>query len=282
MANPTNADIADLLDRIADLLELQNDNLFRVRAYREGAQSIRTHKPAVAKLIHADTFDAVKDIPNIGEGIAAIIGEYVSSGESSLLNELETKAAPEAAFAALPGIGVGLAQRIVEQLHIRTLQELEEAAHDGRLESVDGIGKKRVRGIMASLETQLKRTRRSSSGAASTGKKASRKATPVPPVALLLEVDAEYRRRAEADDLYRIAPKRFNPDNAAWLPVMHVTRDGWRFDVMFSNTAQAHKLGKTNDWVVMYFERDGVEGQHTVVTETKGSKRGQRVVRGRE
>ena len=51
---------------------------------------------------------------------------------------------------------------------------------------------------------------------------------------------------------------------------------------MFSNTAQAHKLNRTDDWVVIYFERDGREGQHTVVTETRGPLEGRRVVRGRD
>jgi DNA polymerase (family X) len=63
---------------------------------------------------------------------------------------------------------------------------------------------------------------------------------------------------------------------------MHAKREGWDFTVLFSNTAQAHKLEKTDDWVVIYFERDGKEHQHTIVTETKGSLEGKRVVRGRE
>jgi hypothetical protein len=54
------------------------------------------------------------------------------------------------------------------------------------------------------------------------------------------------------------------------------------FSVLFSNTPQAHKLGKTRDWVVIYYERDGIEHQNTVVTETGGSLQGKRVVHGRE
>jgi putative hydrolase len=52
--------------------------------------------------------------------------------------------------------------------------------------------------------------------------------------------------------------------------------------VLFSNTAQAHKLNKTRDWVVLFYEKDGVEDQATVVTETRGELKGKRVVRGRE
>jgi hypothetical protein len=62
----------------------------------------------------------------------------------------------------------------------------------------------------------------------------------------------------------------------------HVERDGWAFTALFSNTARAHALGTTDDWVVLFFERDGAEGRATVVTERAGPLAGRRVVRGRE
>jgi hypothetical protein len=52
--------------------------------------------------------------------------------------------------------------------------------------------------------------------------------------------------------------------------------------VLFSNTARAHELGKTHDWVVIYYQKDGPEAQCTVVTETRGPLKGKRVIRGRE
>ncbi len=105
-----------------------------------------------------------------------------------------------------------------------------------------------------------------------------------PPVALLLAVDARYRGAATADHLPRIAPRRHNPDGAAWLPVLHDERDGWVWTALYSNTARAHELGHTHDWVVVYYHHpdDGDEGHATVVTEHRGPWRGQRVVRGRE
>jgi hypothetical protein len=101
-------------------------------------------------------------------------------------------------------------------------------------------------------------------------------------VAALLAVDAEYREGARAGTLRRITPRRFNPERAAWLPVLHTERDGWSFTALFSNTARAHELGRTRDWVVLYAERDGEEDRCTVVTETSGPLSGRRVVRGRE
>ena len=100
---------------------------------------------------------------------------------------------------------------------------------------------------------------------------------------VLLRVDDEYRKKAAAGKLPRIAPRRFNPDKQAWLPILHSSRDRWHFTALYSNTARAHRLGRTTDWVVIYFYDDHHrEGQHTVVSETHGSLRGRRVVRGRE
>jgi hypothetical protein len=110
-----------------------------------------------------------------------------------------------------------------------------------------------------------------------------RRPTAEPGVELLLDVDREYRERAAKGKLRKIAPRRFNPSGEAWLPILHTQRDDWHFTALFSNTAQAHDLGKTDDWVVLYFHTDhGPEAQSTVVTETSGPMEGYRVVRGRE
>ncbi|MCK4867230.1 MAG: DNA-binding protein, partial [Alphaproteobacteria bacterium] len=88
---------------------------------------------------------------------------------------------------------------------------------------------------------------------------------------------------AAAGNLHKIAPRRFNPTGEAWLPILHTQRDDWHFTALFSNTARAHELAKTNDWVVLYFHTDHEpEAQRTVVTETHGPMAGRRVVRGRE
>jgi DNA polymerase (family 10) len=119
------------------------------------------------------------------------------------------------------------------------------------------------------------------------GEVARRPATPElerrPPVGLLLEIDRAYREGAAAGTLPKIAPRRFNPTGEAWLPVLHVDRDAWAFTALYSNTARAHQLGRTDDWVILYFhELHLPEGQATVVTERRGKLRGRRVVRGRE
>jgi len=157
-------------------------------------------------------------------------------------------------------------------LHLDSLEALEAAAHDGRLRQVPGFGARRAAMVRSALAELLARIR----------PKAPR-AADEPDVALLLDVDREYREKAASGRLRRIAPKRFNPSGEAWLPVLHAARDPWHFTALYSNTALAHRLGRTGDWVVIYFHRDArPEGRRTIVTETQGPARGRRVVRGRE
>jgi hypothetical protein len=95
-------------------------------------------------------------------------------------------------------------------------------------------------------------------------------------------MDRRYIEQSGRRKLRMIAPRRFNPEHRSWLPVLHAELDGWSMTAMFSNTARAHQLGRTGDWVVIYYERDGLDGQCTVVSEHSGPLKGMRVVRGRE
>ncbi len=275
---PTNDEIADVLDQIADLLEREGANTFRVQAYRNGADTVRSTGESLAQVVEEGNEKALREFPNIGEGIARIIATYVRTGRSDYLERLRGEVAPEKVFTQVPGIGEELAQRLAEELDVKTLEELEQAAHDGRLEKVEGFGPKRVRNIELSLAGMLssaaRRKRRHSGGEEPPEEK--------PDVAMLLDVDEEYRRKAEAGELEKIAPKRFNPQGEAWLPILRTTRGEWDFTALYSNTARAHELDKTHDWVVLYFEHNGKEDQVTIVTETHGPLEGKRVVRGRE
>lgn len=276
---PTNSEIASLLEEIADLLETQGANPFRLRAYRQGARSVRESDQSIAELVHRGEHQALTGLSGIGSGLARTIEEYVETGRSSQLDRLRGEASPAELFKKVPGIGPGLAGRIVAQLDIHSLEELEQAAHDGRLEQVERFGPKRVKAVQVSLAGILSQSaQRRSRQRVSGGERPAKE----PDIATLLDVDKEYRRRAAAGQLRKIAPKRFNPDNEAWLPILHTERGPWNFTVLYSNTARAHELNKVHDWVVIYFDRDGEESQCTVVTETHGPLEGKRVVRGRE
>ncbi len=88
--------------------------------------------------------------------------------------------------------------------------------------------------------------------------------------------------QADRYALPTLTPRRFNPQHEPWLPLFVADREGWRFRALFSNTALAHRLDKTHDWVVISFHDGFISSQRTVVTETRGDLRGLRVVRGRE
>ena len=104
-----------------------------------------------------------------------------------------------------------------------------------------------------------------------------------PGVEILLDVDREYREKAKAGALPKIAPRRLNPEGKAWLPVLHTRFGPWHFTALFSNTERAHELHRVYDWVVIFYsDTGGEEGQATVVTERRGRLTGLRVVRGRE
>jgi putative hydrolase len=269
-----NQEIAEKLREIAGLLEDQGADPFRVNAYRRAAGTVEDLGEPVTGIVEHDGLPGLTALPGVGEGIGRSIYEYVATGRMSRLESLRGGRDPVALFEQIPGVGPKLAHRIIDTLHIDTLEALEAAAHNGRLENISGFSTKKVAMIQAWLAQVLGRRQAR-----------SRRQEPAaePRVSLLLEVDRLYRDKAEAGELPTIAPKRFNPSGEAWLPIMHVTKGGWHFTALYSNTARAHELKRTTDWVVIYFYDDEHhESQHTVVTEIRGSLTGQRVVRGRE
>jgi putative hydrolase len=272
MAAPDNSAVASKLREMADILELQQADGFRIAAYRRAADTLERLTQPIEDTVRAEGLAGLVELPGIGRGIGSAIMEMLSTGRWGQLERLQGQLEPEQLFQTLPGIGPELARRIHDALHIDTLEALELAAHDGRLGNVSGIGHRRAAAIRAALADRLGRRR---IPAHHPGK--------APPIAVLLDVDREYRQKAAAGELRTIAPKRFNPTGEAWLPVFHAARGDWRLTALFSNTRQAHQLGKTKDWVVIYFHLDTEpESQCTVVTETRGVLEGQRVVRGRE
>jgi hypothetical protein len=284
---PTNDDIADLLSRIADILEAQDANRYRVNAYRRAARVILELNHDAAAMAVSDNGNRLEDLAYIGPGISNTVREYVETGRSGLLGRLEGLISPEDLFTTIPGIAEKLARRIHIELDIDTLEELELAAHDGRLEDISGIGYRRAMAIRDSVAAILnrstrRRTQKNRQFGQASGQAGGETSGVKPAVEDILEVDRAYRRQAAAGKLKTIAPRRFNPEGKSWLPIMHTEKNGWHFTAMFSNTARAHGLNKTRDWVVVYFERGGDEGQCTVVTEQGGPLKGKRVVRGRE
>ncbi len=264
-----NLDIATRLEEVAALLEEQGASPFRIRAYQKGADAVRSLDRPAGELLAEGGLPALEALPAIGESLARAIESLVRTGRLPHLDRLRGESDPVTLLSSVPGVGRVLAERLHETLGIDSLADLEAAAHDGRLAGLGGFGPRRVAGIREALAGRLGRVRAAAPG-------------PAVPVAELVDVDAEYRRRAKAGRLPLIAPRRFNPGKKAWLPVLHTTRSKRHYTALFSNTARAHRLGRTHDWVVIYYDGEGAEGQCTVVSGRQGALRGRRLVRGRE
>jgi DNA polymerase (family 10) len=266
--------IAARLRQAAEILNAQGANPFRVAAYRKAAQTVERHGFDLRDILDRTGRDGLAELPAIGAGLAAAIAEMLETGRWAQLDRLRGSLDPATLFRTIPGIGPELAERIHDALGVETLEALEVACHDGRLENVPGMGRRRaaiVRAALAEILAPVRNAARSYPGSVE------------PPVGMLLDVDREYREKASAGTLPRIAPRRFNPEARAWLPILHVQHGDWHFTALFSNTASAHQLGRTHDWVVLYFDSDHHgERQRTVVTERRGALAGHRVVRGRE
>jgi DNA polymerase (family 10) len=135
-----NIEIAQTLDEVADLLEIQGANPFRVRAYRTAARTVGALDRPVAALLAADP-GALEELPGIGADLAGKIAGLARTGRLPLLQQL-TRKTPESlvAMLRLPGVGPKRARLIYEKLGIRTLAQLARAAHAGKLATLPGIG----------------------------------------------------------------------------------------------------------------------------------------------
>lgn len=269
-----NLRVAGWLREASQLLQAQGASPYRVSAYRNAADALAHFPRDVRFVFETEGVRGLDDIPKVGLGIASAIAEMLLTGQWSLLDRLRGSTEPETLLRSVPGVGPALARRIHETLHIDTLEGLEVAANDGRLEKVPGVGARRAAAWRATVAAMLGRFRRDAS---------SGLAAHEAPVEVILDVDREYREKARAGQLRRIAPRRFNPGNETWLAVLHTRRGPWHFTALNSNSALAHRLDRVRDWVVVcYYDSDHVERQCTVVTEAGGILAGRRVVRGRE
>lgn len=271
-----NEDIAGRLDEVALILAEQGANRFRVQAYHQAAAVLRGLEKPVSQIFAEEGLAGLEKLPGVGESIGRAIRGILRHGKLAMLDRLRGDHDPIALLSSVPGIGKVLAWKLHEDLGLESLEDLESAAHDGRLKVVPGLGSKRLAGIRDSLAHRLGRVRKPLPSMLPPAESAE------PSVMELLDVDAEYRREAAAGTLKKIAPRRFNPEGEFWLPVLHTTRGRRHYTALYSNTARAHELRKTRDWVVLYFDdRDG-ERQWTVITSEFGRLKGLRIVRGRE
>jgi hypothetical protein len=214
--------IAGNLRSFTDLLAAQEEDGFRIRAYRNAADRIEAMDRSLREIHDAGGREGLIALPAIGEGIASAIAEMLTLGQWYQLDRQRGEAVPERLFRSLPGVGPILADRFASLFDAQTLEELEAVLQDPEM-TVPGLDGRRRQAILAGLAKRLGPIR---------GTRRSVKAAVLPPVSFLLEADAVYRLKARAGELRLIAPRRSDPEGMAWLPVLHLRRGDWHLTLL--------------------------------------------------
>ncbi len=153
-----NADIARCFDEIADLLELRDENPFRVRAYRNAARLIGELRLDLAQTLAKE--GELPKLAGIGEDLAGKIGEIVESGTCKVLEQLRRKfPAGITELLTLPGLGPKRV-RVLHQKHISSLADLERAAREGRLHDIPGFGEKTEQRVLEAAAARSSKVQR--------------------------------------------------------------------------------------------------------------------------
>jgi DNA polymerase (family 10) len=148
-ALPRNVDVAEQLELLADLLELEGEASFRVLAYRRAATRIRETAGSVAELALAGR---AKELQGIGKTIEEKIVQVVEDGEMHALTKRKKIIPPEVvSFMRLPGLGPKTAARIWQELGVTTIEELKSAAEQEQLRTLAGLGAKTEERILKAL-----------------------------------------------------------------------------------------------------------------------------------
>jgi DNA polymerase (family 10) len=147
----SNADIAAVFEHVADLLEYQGENVFRVRAYRNAARTIGGMVESLAAIRNAPQ-RSLTDLEGIGSDLAAKISELLDTGRLGFLDDLHKKVPPVAfELMRVPGLGPKKAKALTEQLRLTSLDQLESACKDGRVAELKGFGEKTQAAILENI-----------------------------------------------------------------------------------------------------------------------------------
>ncbi len=147
----TNSDISAVFDHVADLLEYQGGNVFRVRAYRNAARTISVMVESLAS-VRSDSYRKLTDIDGIGVDLAGKIETLLDTGRLPLLDDLEAKI-PAVVFKLMrvPGLGPKKVKALVDELQVDSLDALEQACREGRVRDVKGFGEKTQAAILENI-----------------------------------------------------------------------------------------------------------------------------------
>ena len=154
-----NADITAIFEEIADLLEIQGANPFRIRAYRNAAR-ILGDLPQEARVL-VERGDDLTRLPGIGSDLAAKISEIITTGHCSLLNRLRRELPPAVTeLLRIPGLGPKRVKALYHDLDVQTVEQLQRAAQDGRIRALHGFGEKTEQNILQAVQAHASQSRR--------------------------------------------------------------------------------------------------------------------------
>ena len=154
-----NLDIARELDTLADLLEIQGANPFRIRAYRNAVNTVRSSSRSLAAMVAAG--EDLTELPDIGDNVGAHIVELLETGRITRLEEVAAEFPRTLAeLVRLEGLGPKKVRKLFEELGVRTVEDLESALREGKVQTLEGFGKKSADKFRLAIEDHRKHTGR--------------------------------------------------------------------------------------------------------------------------
>ncbi|WP_136417532.1 DNA polymerase/3'-5' exonuclease PolX [Herbaspirillum sp. ST 5-3] len=154
-----NADVAAVFQQIADLLEIEGNNPFRIRAYRNAARMLSTLAPSVQTMVEENR--DLKELPGIGPDLAGKIIEIVATGTCALREQLRQELPPAIhELLSVPGLGPKRVKTLYDERNIQTLDQLARAARAGEISTIPGFGKRAEQRILESVQAKLSKARR--------------------------------------------------------------------------------------------------------------------------
>jgi DNA polymerase (family 10) len=154
-----NVEIARALAEVADVLEIQGGDLYRIRAYRNAVRTVEVQTRPLARMVAEGA--ALTALPAIGKEMAAHIGELVTTGTLAFRDRMLAEVPRTLVeLMHLPGVGPKKARKLWDELHIASVDELEAAARDGRVAALAGFGEKTQTKILAGIEDYRQHTSR--------------------------------------------------------------------------------------------------------------------------
>jgi DNA polymerase (family 10) len=154
-----NADIAAIFEEIADLLEIQGENPFRIRAYRNAARQMESMGVPAADMLAKG--EDLTELPGIGDDLAAKIREIVETGKCRALEKLHRQLPPTLTeLLKIPGLGPKRVKTLYQQLKVNTLEQLKRAARGGKIHELPGFGDKTEAAIRDALAAHVEQAPR--------------------------------------------------------------------------------------------------------------------------